>query len=568
MAQSAAYRKVTIHEWAHANGLLYTLWMVLALLLLPCDIQAQKPTNKTSSIYEKYAKAPIAKIYRDGMDYLSNNNLDSALACLNVAISHYRDDMNDEEKRIYTYALNNAGGIAMMRSDYSVAFSYFMKVIDLADDSTAYRTYNNIAGIYIYYNDYANARKYLNMAYDISEERHDWKSLYNTLHNLLDLDWNMDSLQHSQGLIHRFRNTDITPKDLHYQFITKICDGMEQLHHGSYPDAITSFRQAITIAQDLPFIPTHEVPAYMYIAKAYMQMGEYGKAAECLNICEQESGKSGSLDMLINTYKYQALCYDQSGERQRAREARFRYMELKDSVNIANEYGKIKDMQFLHESVKYENQLSELRTEKKIRNAATTAIGIGLLLALAFLGLTVWQNRRLARSNKDLFKKNVALIKQEEYEQELHQQYATLLEQYKAKEHDTGRYRSSGLTDESRQQLLQSIREVMHDPAQFCQDDFTIDKLASLVGSNTKYVSQVINETIGKNFNTLLNEQRITEVCKRLVDIEHYGTKTNEAIAEEVGFKSRSHFIRTFKKITGLTPSQYQRMANEQTERS
>ena len=100
MAQSAAYRKVTIHEWAHANGLLYTLWIVLALLLLPCDIQAQKPTIETPSIYEKYAKAPIAKIYHDGMDYLSHNNLDSALACLNVAISHYRDDMNDEEKRI------------------------------------------------------------------------------------------------------------------------------------------------------------------------------------------------------------------------------------------------------------------------------------------------------------------------------------------------------------------------------------------------------------------------------------------------------------------------------------
>ena len=106
----------------------------------------------------------------------------------------------------------------------------------------------------------------------------------------------------------------------------------------------------------------------------------------------------------------------------------------------------------------------------------------------------------------------------------------------------------------------------MHDPAQFCQDDFTIDKLASLVGSNTKYVSQVINETIGKNFNTLLNEQRITEVCKRLVDTKNYGSKTNEAIAEEVGFKSRSHFIRTFKKITGLTPSQYQRMAKEEFE--
>ena len=39
-----------------------------------------------------------------------------------------------------------------------------------------------------------------------------------------------------------------------------------------------------------------------------------------------------------------------------------------------------------------------------------------------------------------------------------------------------------------------------------------------------------------------------------------------EAVAAEAGFKSRSHFIRTFKKITGLTPSQYQRMAKEKFE--
>ncbi len=565
MAQSARFWNVTFHEKAQAALLVRMIWLVLFLFFAPHNVLAQGTAFEASSVYKKYANAPISETYRKGMDYLSKGSLDSALACLTVVTSQFRPNMNEEEKRTYIYALNNAGAIAMMRSDYSVAFSYFMKVIDVADDSIAYRTYNNIAGIYIYYNDYANARKYLNMAYDISEQRHDWGSLLNTLHNLLDLDWDMDSLQHSQELIKRFRRTSITPKGAQYQFVSKICDGMEQSSNRRYQEAIASFRQAIDIAQPLPFVVSHEVPAYMYIAKAYMQMGEYGKAAECLDICERKSRDSHSLDMLINTYKYQVLCYSQKGDLPHAREAKYRYMELKDSVNIANEYGKIKDMQFLHESVKYENQLSELRTEKRLRNIATMAILTGLLLALAFLGLMIWQNRRLARSNKDLFKKNVALIKQEEHEQQLHQQYATLLDQYQSKERGNERYRSSGLTDESRQQLLQSIREVMHDPAQFCQDDFTIDKLASLVGSNTKYVSQVINETIGKNFNTLLNEQRITEVCKRLVDTKNYGSKTNEAIAEEVGFKSRSHFIRTFKKITGLTPSQYQRMAKEQS---
>ena len=161
------------------------IWLVLFLFFAPHNVLAQGTAFEASSVYKKYANTPISETYRKGMDYLSKGSLDSALACLTVVTSQFRPNMNEEEKRTYIYALNNAGAIAMMRSDYSVAFSYFMKVIDVADDSIAYRTYNNIAGIYIYYNDYANARKYLNMAYDISEQRHDWGSLLNTLHNLL-----------------------------------------------------------------------------------------------------------------------------------------------------------------------------------------------------------------------------------------------------------------------------------------------------------------------------------------------------------------------------------------------
>ena len=295
-----------------------------------------------------------------------------------------------------------------------------------------------------------------------------------------------------------------------------------------------------------------------------MRMGDYGNAIANLKICERKSAESNTLDMLIKTYHHLYLCYTKAGDVHAARDANYRYMEIKDSVNNANEYGKIKDMQFLHEANKYEKQLAQLTTEKKMRNSVIRTIAAGLLLSLFFLVFTIYQNSKLKESNKDLFKKNVALIKSEEHEQHLQEQYAEKLEHYKSQIKDVERYKSSNLTDEGKELLLVRINHVMHDPSEFCQEDFSIDKLATLVDSNTKYVSQVINETMGKNFNTLLNEQRINEVCKRLVDTENNGNKTNEAIAEEVGFKSRSHFIRTFKKITGLTPSQYQRMAKEQ----
>ncbi len=530
------------------------------LSYFPTHVSGQ--VESVGDFYQKYSRSSIKDIYQQGMKHLHAGKMDEAQACFTVVISRYRSDVSDDEKRIYLYALNNAGGIAMMRSDYSMAYSYFTKALELADDSMAYRTYNNIAGIYLYYNDDTNARKNLDLAYDIGVKQKDWKAVYNTIHNILDLNWDVDSLRNSIGRIHHFRQLDITPKDSNYVFVIRICDGMEQLYHQRYPEAISSFRQAISVAQGLPFQANYEIPTHMYIAKAYMQMGDYASAMSNLKLCEQKSKDSQSLDMLIKTYRYQHRCYAEAGNETAAREAKFRYMEIKDSVNSANEYGKIKDMQFYLEASKYEKQLAQLTAEKKIRNTVIGAIAIGLLLTLAFLAFTIYQNRQLAKSNKDLFKKNVALIESEEHEQQLHQQYAERLEQLMEKTSEAGRYKSSSLTDEGKEQLLVRIRRVMHDPEVFCQDDFSVDKLASLVGSNTKYVSQVINETLGKNFNTLLNEQRINEVCKRLVDTANHGHKTNEAIAEEVGFKSRSHFIRTFKKITGLTPSQYRQMGN------
>jgi AraC-like DNA-binding protein len=60
----------------------------------------------------------------------------------------------------------------------------------------------------------------------------------------------------------------------------------------------------------------------------------------------------------------------------------------------------------------------------------------------------------------------------------------------------------------------------------------------------------------------LLNEYRIKEACRRLNDTEHYGNITINGIASSVGFKTRTNFIAYFKRFTGLTPSEYLKIAN------
>ena len=123
------------------------------------------------------------------------------------------------------------------------------------------------------------------------------------------------------------------------------------------------------------------------------------------------------------------------------------------------------------------------------------------------------------------------------------------------------------MDDAAKQSLLEKISVVMDDVGEISKNEFSVDRLSKLVGSNSHYVSQVINETYGKNFSSVLGEARVRQACKRLGDTAAYGNLTIEAIAGELGFKSRSNFVTVFKKVTGLTPSEYKKISKENISR-
>ena len=96
----------------------------------------------------------------------------------------------------------------------------------------------------------------------------------------------------------------------------------------------------------------------------------------------------------------------------------------------------------------------------------------------------------------------------------------------------------------------------MEDTSIVCDPEFSIDKLAELSKSNQKYVSQVINDTLKKNFRTFLGTYRIQEAQRLLADFD--ATKyTIDSIALKVGYKSPNSFRDAFKEITGVSPSFY-----------
>ena len=92
----------------------------------------------------------------------------------------------------------------------------------------------------------------------------------------------------------------------------------------------------------------------------------------------------------------------------------------------------------------------------------------------------------------------------------------------------------------------------------YLNGELTASELARSLQMSRHQLSQILNDHIGKNFYDFINEYRAEEFKNRLQlpENEHL---TLLGIAFDSGFNSKTTFNTIFKKMTGLTPSQYKK---------
>ncbi|HZS08848.1 MAG TPA: helix-turn-helix domain-containing protein [Blastocatellia bacterium] len=123
------------------------------------------------------------------------------------------------------------------------------------------------------------------------------------------------------------------------------------------------------------------------------------------------------------------------------------------------------------------------------------------------------------------------------------------------------KYERSTLTPERADEYIKRLLEVMDGEKPFTDGELTLQKLAGRLAIPAQHLSQIINERLGQSFSDFINSYRIEEAKRRLLDParRHYSVL---AIAEEVGFNSKSTFNAAFKKHTGRTPSEFRDASN------
>lgn len=118
------------------------------------------------------------------------------------------------------------------------------------------------------------------------------------------------------------------------------------------------------------------------------------------------------------------------------------------------------------------------------------------------------------------------------------------------------KYVKSTLTSEQSKIYITQLEEFMIREKPFLDPDLSLQDLAALTSINIKHLSQVINEELSTNFYYFINNYRARESADLLEDprLQHL---TLLAIAYKAGFKSKSTFNDSFKRVQGRTPSQY-----------
>jgi AraC-like DNA-binding protein len=115
------------------------------------------------------------------------------------------------------------------------------------------------------------------------------------------------------------------------------------------------------------------------------------------------------------------------------------------------------------------------------------------------------------------------------------------------------------LSDSEIDLVIVQMEISLRDKKLFTNSKLSLDDLAGEAGIHKNYLSYIINNKLNKNFYQLINEYRVEEAKKLLRD-NKFDHLSIEGIAQTVGFNSKSVFNPIFKRLTGITPSEFRKL--------
>ena len=396
---------------------------------------------------------------------------------------------------------------------------------------------------------------YLNLA-SILDSRND---LYgdDAMSNMLNMMREKDDIQLIKPELDHFKRLALNDSVEMLQCTRMFCKGLEAYLDGHYSQALKCYEQMEVEAQRL--MTNRQqciIKAVQQKSMVLLALKRYDDAFACLQQIEKIAQEQKLQSELIDVYRSMTHFYSATGNQQLAAKFEYKYLKARDEFIHKSHVEKLEKSRFLNEMRRVNEQVEEIQA--KHERAHQLLLMMSMIAAIILVALVLLVRSYIKQRNyiRHLYEKNVQLLDQPETV------HHPIPHEAETQEETVPKYQGM-LDQESKDRLFDQIKQVMDDVSIICQPDFSLQQLAEHVGSNYKYVSQVVNECYGKSFKQVLNEQRVREACRILNDTDQSSHLTIEAIAADLGFNSRSNFTVTFKRITGISPSDFMKMAKE-----
>ncbi len=543
------------------NKLLRGIFVFMMLAVTSLATLATEAAARVQN-YDRWRDLSSQTLLDMGNEFWHVDKIDSALVCFMILSNRYNEKLPKAEKGICCGATVGAANLYLQSfNDFQSSYRLLLKAEKIARKIHSERQladiYNSKAALLAHRTDLKNNYSFQPEVLELFKNGfHQYYKFHNTSYacvsfmNLVFYAMKHGHINEIDSELRQFQAWEMSDS-IQCDDVQLLCKGALLFREGKY-------QQALEVFSDLDNHLRKNISTQLIANDKssncllrYFTLLSLNRDADALRELEQAEmieSENQYTDAIVDILHLKQEYFQSHGNVAMAKEYELKYYKAKDEFINRSKLLSVEQQQFLFELEEMGEEVKDLQAQKQVRDLVILGIG---LLALIIIGILifVWRNYQSTKQRN--------LVQYQRIQELLS------LEQQQIKQGE--KYKSSPMDDPAKDELLQRVYAAMESHQAVYEEGFTLDQLAQLVGANPNYVSQVINEKKGCNYNNFLNEYRIKEACRRLSDPETRGTYTVEAIGQSVGFKSRTNFTAIFKKFTGMTPAAYQRMARSGT---
>lgn len=521
-------------------------------------LQSKSDTLKSIAIAKDWlVKVKSEKNYREivstykGLMYLSNKKThllysDSIL----TAANHTKDDI------LIASAYMTKVTVYYGRKQHSNALDNFLKAdefISKTDDSySSYKIKYGIAQTKYYLGFYDEAISLLRECIDYFKDEND-RAYLNSIHclglcynRIGNYEWS--TLTNQMGI-----DEGKKLEDTGMEFYFNHSEGVNQCGKRNYTVAIKKLTSALPGVTNLKDFANESV-AYFYIGKSHWELKQQEKAVSYFKkvdaIFEKEKyirpDLRESYELLIDYYKNHG-------------DTKSQLYYINQLLRVDHVLGQ--NYKYLLRKIVKEYDTKELlKSKQDIENTMIfrTSIGFGIitLMALVILYL-VYRHFKNKRLFEEVMKRDTTQLRTLDTHKEMVLGENTKQQMINPIIPETNNKQiTQEISPDIESGILKKL-DKLESSKKYLEKDMTLVKMASLLNTNTKYVTKTIAKHRGKGTIEYITDLKIDYIIDILKKESKYRNYTNKALGEEAGFGSTQNFTRAFKVRTGITPTYF-----------